>query len=194
MKKHDIDLGRFHDNHPFEFVDPGTRKAVEIHHSPSKKSDRSIMPAPAESALLSDADLVMLEQIRAGVRANGERIGKPYDELSERLSRATLAACKDNRDMHPGRDCSLSANALNRVDHIVMGASGNLFAVEGRLDDPAHKRAAVVVEQAINTPVGQSDQKLQAANQAIAQERQHEAQLSQQQTQQKTQGAAVFSH
>jgi hypothetical protein len=34
----------------------------------------------------------------------------------------------------------------------------------------AHKRAAVNVEQALNTPVEQSDQKLQAANLAIGKE------------------------
>ncbi|RFF67886.1 hypothetical protein D0A40_08165 [Xanthomonas campestris pv. raphani] len=57
------------------------------------------------------------------------------------------------------------------MDHVVMGKTGNVFAVEGRLDDPAHKRVHVDVEQAIKTPVEQSDQKLLAANQALAQER-----------------------
>ncbi|MCM5538709.1 hypothetical protein NEH55_21875, partial [Xanthomonas hortorum pv. pelargonii] len=41
----------------------------------------------------------------------------------------------------------------------------------GRMDDPAHKRAHVEIDQAIHIPVEQSDQKLLAANQAIAQER-----------------------
>ncbi|MFS8461672.1 hypothetical protein EIQ00_05550 [Xanthomonas campestris pv. raphani] len=57
------------------------------------------------------------------------------------------------------------------MDHVVMGKTGNVFAVEGRLDDPAHKRVHVDVEQAIQTPVEQSDQQLLAANQAPAQER-----------------------
>ncbi|MFS8466447.1 hypothetical protein EIQ04_09280 [Xanthomonas campestris pv. raphani] len=68
------------------------------------------------------------------------------------------------------------------MDHGVMGKTGNVFAVEGRLDDPAHKRVHVDVEQAIQTPVEQSDQKLLAANQALAQERmltqQHEVSRS----------------
>lgn len=80
--------------------------------------------------------------------------------------------CKDNRDAYPGAgDRSLAENALTRVDHGVMGKTGNVFAVEGRLDDPAHKLVHVDVEQAIQTPVEQSDQKLLAANQALAQER-----------------------
>src|SRR3546814_17125423 len=65
----------------------------------------------------------------------------------------------------------LWANALSRVDHVVMGTTGNVFAVAGRLDDPAHKRAFVSVEEAIRTPVEQSDEKLYIANQAITQER-----------------------
>src|SRR3546814_18218561 len=51
-----------------------------------------------------------------------------------------------------------------------MGTTGNVFAVAGRLDDPAHKLAFVSVEEAIRTPVEQSDEKLYIANQAITQE------------------------
>ncbi len=117
-------------------------------------------------------DHTMLEQIRNGVRKIDEGVGKPYDEMSERVSRSLLAVCKDNRDAYPGAgDRSLADNALSRVDHVVMGKTGNVFAVEGRLDDPAHKRVHVDIDQAIRTPVEQSDQKLLAANQTIAQER-----------------------
>ncbi|MEI2454400.1 XVIPCD domain-containing protein [Lysobacter firmicutimachus] len=126
-------------------------------------------------------DHSMLEQIRQGMRAADARIGKPYDEGSERISRCLLAACKDNREMHPGRDYSLAANALSRVDHVVPGPTGNMFAVEGKLDDPASKRACVSVEQALKTPVEQSDQKLALANQAIAQEQERERSLTQNQ-------------
>lgn len=117
-------------------------------------------------------DHAMLEQIRAGVRKVDQEVGKPYDDASERISRCLLAACKDNREMCPNaRDVSLAANALNRVDHVLMGTTGNIFAVEGRPDDPANKRVVVPVETAVRTPVEQSDEKLQAANQSIAQER-----------------------
>src|SRR3546814_10495159 len=51
-----------------------------------------------------------------------------------------------------------------------MGTTGNVFAVAGRLDDPAHKLAFGSVEEAIRTPVEQSDEKLYIANQAITQE------------------------
>ena len=50
---------------------------------------------------------------------------------------------------------------------VIEGVFSNLFIVQGDLRDPAHRRATVNVEQAINTPVEQSDQKLLAANQTI---------------------------
>ncbi|MEA9786089.1 XVIPCD domain-containing protein [Xanthomonas campestris pv. raphani] len=131
-------------------------------------------------------DHPMLKQIREGVAKIDESVGKPYDEMSERVSRCLLAACKDNRERYPDADnTSLGANALQRVDHVLMGKNGNLVAIEGRIDDPTHKRAAVSIDQAINMPLEQSDAKLQAANQAIAQEqtqtRQQELARSQQQ-------------
>ena len=128
----------------------------------------------------------MLEQIRRGIAEIDRNVGKPYDDVSERLSRSLLAASKDNRDLYPDRgDISLSANALRSADHVVMGKDGRyVFAVEGDLRDPAHKRAAVEVETAIKTPVEQSDARLEAANQAIAQEQQliQQRELQRQQT------------
>ncbi|KRA75664.1 hypothetical protein ASD78_06735 [Lysobacter sp. Root667] len=128
--------------------------------------------APSSPADPSHPDHALLEQIRAGVRKVDQAVGKAYDDISERVSRCLLAACKDHRQMYPdARGPSLAAHALNRVDHVVMGTTGNIFAVEGKLDDPAHKRAFVSVETAIRTPVEQSDEILRAANQSIAQER-----------------------
>lgn len=127
--------------------------------------------APGSPADPAHPDHAMLEQIRAGVRKVDQGVGKSYDDMSERISRCLLAACKDNREMHPNAyGLSLAANALNRVDHVVMGTTGNIFGVEGRLDDPAHKRAVMPIETAIRTPVEQSDEKLLAANKSIAQE------------------------
>lgn len=120
-------------------------------------------------------DHAMLEQIRAGVRKIDDGLGKPYDDMSERISRGLLAACKDNREMYPDKsDYSLSGNALNRVDHMILGKNGNIFAVQGNTNDPgdpANKRACAPVEQLARTPVEQSDEKLQTANQALIQER-----------------------
>lgn len=129
-------------------------------------------PAPSGRAGPNDLahpDHAMLEQIREGVRKMGADAGVPFDDNAERLCHSLLAACKDNRDQYPGSNYSLAANALTRVDHVVAGP-GHVFAVQGRLDDPAQLRAHVPVAQAVQTPIEQSDAKLLAANQAISQE------------------------
>ena len=77
----------------------------------------------------------MLEQIRAGMRDIDEGLGKPHDVMSERISRSLLAACKGHRRA-PAPDGTAAADALIRVDHVVLGTTGNIFAVQGRLDDP----------------------------------------------------------
>ncbi len=144
---------------------PGLQVATEV---PSPVPQRALAPSnPAHP------DHAMLEQIRTGVLAMDQRAGKGYDETSERLSRSLLAASKDHRGQYPQRaDLALSATALSRVDHVVLGADGrHAFAVEGGLHDAAHRRAAVVVEHAIRTSVERSDSALEAANRLIAEER-----------------------
>ncbi|WP_372394221.1 XVIPCD domain-containing protein [Xanthomonas sp. NCPPB 3582] len=189
LKEHLIEnegLDRGPNKAPFPYHDRSTAPPT-LHHfdhtqdgSVNPAHDHSYVPvvpsAPAAGLRGPDdpthPDHAMLEQIRGGVRKIDESVGKPYDDMSERVSRCLLAACKDNRDAYPdSNDRSLSGSALSRVDHVVMGKTGNVFAVEGRLDDPAHQRVHVHIDEAIRTPVEQSDQKLLAANQAIAQER-----------------------
>lgn len=189
LKEHLIEnegLDRGPNKAPFPYHDRSTAPPT-LHHfdhtqdgSVNPAHDHSYVPvvpiAPAAGLRGPDdpahPDHAMLEQIRSGVRKIDESVGKPYDEMSERVSRSLLAVCKDNRDAYPdSNDRSLSGSALSRVDHVVMGKTGNIFAVEGRLDDPAHLRVHVHIDEAIRTPVEQSDRKLLAANQAIAQER-----------------------
>ncbi|MDQ7759853.1 hypothetical protein RAB70_01225 [Xanthomonas sontii] len=142
-------------------VDP---HAPELRPAPQQHGGRTGPDNPAHP------DHAMLLQIREGVQRLGSQAGVAFDENSERLCRSLLAACKDNGDQYPSvSSASLSGNALTRVDHVVAGPE-RLIAVQGELNDPAHLRAHVPVQQAMQTPVEQSDAKLMAANQAIAQE------------------------
>ncbi len=178
MEENGIDLGA--PGRTMPYVDTSAMRAIpgRFDHTKGTYAHMPVMaPSLASTPRGPDdanhPDHAMLQQIRDGVRKIDEGIGKPYDDMSERISRSLLAACKDNRDAYPdAENYSLSANALSRVDHVAMGGNGNIFAVEGRLDDPAHKRAFVSTQEAIQMPVEQSDQKLQAAHQAIAQEQQ----------------------
>lgn len=132
-------------------------------------------PSPRTSAsALSEPDRTMLEQIRTGARNALQATGQPLDELAlERISRALLAECKDGRDRYPDTQrYAYAGNALHSADHVVLSKDErNLFVVEGRLDDPAHKRAMVELAQAAQTPAEQSDRKLEAAHRHIAAER-----------------------
>lgn len=161
--------------HHFDHTQDGSVNPAHNHtYVPVVPGALATPPAggPRSPEDVSHPDHAMLEQIRSGVRKIDESVGKPYDDMSERVSRSLLAACKDNREAYPDKlDYSLTGNALSRVDLVVMGKNGNLFAVEGRQDDPAQKRAHVQLDQAINIPVEQSDEKLLAANQAIAQQK-----------------------
>src|SRR3546814_6598592 len=86
----------------------------------------------------------MLEQIRAGVRKVDESVGKPYDDMSERISRSLLAACKYSRDKYPyAADSSLSSNPLLRLYHFFIGTTCYVFSFSVRLYDPAHSPAFV---------------------------------------------------
>jgi hypothetical protein len=112
-------------------------------------------------------DHARLQQIRTGVRAIDAEVGKAWDDASERLSRSLLAASKDGGDtanVAPDR-----AAALARIDHVALGTDGRyVFAVQGGMQDPAHRFVGVLVEKALRTPVEQSDTRLDEANARIA--------------------------
>lgn len=143
------------------------RQRPELAHPPAPDAHKPATPK------LSDADRSMLEQIEAGALKALQAAGQPHDpQTVERVGHALLAACKDSRDRYPGaQNHSYAANALSRIDHVVASTDGrNLFAIEGRLDDPAHKRAVVDIAQAAQTPSAESDRKLDAGNRQIAAE------------------------
>lgn len=171
-----------------EAVLPSMASRVQAQESAARAElARGTAPPPAREPLPPGPDRpehrdhTMLLQIRDGMRKLDAQIGKPYDEGSERISRALLAESKAPQGRDAGTEGALAANALKRVDHVLAGGAGRIFAVEGSPEDPAHKRAFVSAEQALRTPVEQSDQKLAAANQAIDQEAQR--QQAQQQAQ-----------
>lgn len=119
---------------------------------------QALAVAPTDA---SHPDHAMLQQIRMGVRTQQAGIGNLDEASCERISRSLLAACKDS---------GMPGNALNRVDHVLVGSTGNIFAVQGRVDDPAHKWVCVPVDKASQTPVEQSDLRLFSANQAISEQ------------------------
>lgn len=167
-----------------------TRQLLHVDpHAPVLRPPRAAGPGGPDDP--THADHAMLLQIREGVQKMGAQNGVAFDESGERLCRSLLAACKDNRDQYPDNpNYSLAGNALTQVDHVVAGPT-HVFAIQGRLDDPAQLRAHVPVQQAMQTPVEQSDAKLLAANQAITQEQSMAQQRQLTQSQSQSQGPTL---
>ncbi|MCS3845569.1 hypothetical protein GGR70_000504 [Xanthomonas campestris] len=76
-------------------------------------------------------------------------------------------------------------NNLDRADHVVLStqtadspAGRHVFVVQGELNNPAHLRAHMPTDVAVQTPVEQSLQRLEIANtdrqQALVQSQQQE--------------------
>ncbi|WP_349999336.1 XVIPCD domain-containing protein [Stenotrophomonas lacuserhaii] len=130
------------------------------------------------------ADYPLYQQVRGHVTALDAKLGREFDETSERMTLSLVALAKEN--------------GLERADHVVLsdatGASAagqRVFVVQGDLNDPAHLRASMATDVAVQAPVEQSlrqlasfgqEQQLQTAAQsqqaeqdAVARESQSQA-------------------
>ncbi|WP_145481727.1 XVIPCD domain-containing protein [Stenotrophomonas rhizophila] len=107
----------------------------------------------------------LFKDAQRGVHAQDARVGRTPDHASDQLA-GSLAT-----RMH--------AAGGNRIDAVLMSEdAARTFAVQGRVDDPAHLRVAVETVPAMNTPLDQSSRALQAAAEA-RQAEQQDRQLTQ---------------
>jgi hypothetical protein len=147
----------------FEFRNVQVRAPVPRLDARQEEPTSRTWPSPADP---HHPDHALLQQIRSGVAALDRHAGRAYDDASERLSRSLLAASKS-----PGGGAATEP-ALASADHVVLGSDArNAFVIQGALHDPAHRHASVGVEEALRTPVEQADARLEAANQALAEQR-----------------------
>ena len=149
------------------FLMPGAGAAVEPVASPA-----------AGRASPADADhpqYALLQQIRAQARARESDGAIRFNDAGERerFCRYALAACRDNRDelrgLYPQRDFSgpAAGPGLERADHLVIGTRTHAFLMQGAIESPATRRIAFTMEQARQTPVEESDAKVQASNRLL---------------------------
>lgn len=110
----------------------------------------------------------LVPQAEAAVRRLDASVGRDYDDRS-----ACLAA---------SAACLAKANGLTRIDHVVLSeargdvrAGENMFIVQGAPNDPAHHRAMMKTQDAIDTPVEQSLARLQALDETRQQQVQTQA-------------------
>ncbi len=111
-----------------------------------KKTSQLRHPGSAEHPFHS-----LYSQATAFVNKEDERLGRTPDEKSERLALAATALAADSR--------------MTRIDHMLFSvedkarglkAGENVIVVQGGLNDPAHDRAHMKTEVAINMPAEQS--------------------------------------
>lgn len=126
-----------------------------------------------------DEHYPLYQQIREHVAALDAKHGRSFDDTSERLTASLTALAVENK--------------LQRADHVVLSqetpdvaAGRNVFVVQGELRDPAQLRAAMATDVAVQTPVEQSFQRLEA----VSQEQQALAMQNEQRSQQERQEEA----
>jgi type IV secretion system effector X-Tfes-like protein len=91
-------------------------------------------------------------------------LGRAPDQHSDNMSASLARLAREN--------------GLQRIDHVVLGGQTerlrpgeNVFVVQGRLDDPAHLRAHMKTQLAVDTPAADSFRELQAFDRAAQQVR-----------------------
>lgn len=129
---------------------------------------------PAWPSKPDHPDYPLFQQIRDGVAAVDAEYGRTFDATSERMSASLFVLAK--------------GNGLTRADHVVMSSATAtspeaefVFLVEGDIGDPAGRRASMRTRQAVETPVEEAMQQLEAQNQ-------EQQQLQAQQMEQQVQG------
>lgn len=106
----------------------------------------------------------LYQQIRCGVHALDAECGRAPDAISERMVLRLIPLARQA--------------GLKRVDHVVLSRhlgeveSGELvFVVQGELDDPAHVRAHVTTQEAVDMPREASLARLDAVYRELAAQR-----------------------
>ncbi len=131
--------------------------ADEVQAAPAAPAPVAAEPAettapaePAAPARLEPSDPQhpahpLYRQVREQVEKLDESLGRGYDDTSERLTESLMVLAKER--------------GLERVDHVVLsnpvgdkGAGYYVFVVQGELDNPAHRRAAMPTAEAVRTP------------------------------------------
>lgn len=135
-----------------------------VEHSKEQKS-----PSDAQTTVLPNPDqpsLHLLKQATQGLEKLGLQAGFRSNEDLASAAAALAAEAK--------------AGGLQRIDHVVLSTNGgaNLFAVQGRLDDPAHHRICLDKTQAIAQPLEQSMQRLQQVPQLLQGEQKQQEQFA----------------
>ena len=109
-------------------------------------------------------DFALHQQVLNLVLKHDEKLGRKSDEKSEKMAASLTQLAKEN--------------GLSRIDHVVFSMDNgrgvkvgeNVFVVQGDPGDPAHNRAHMRTDVAVNTSVVESFKQLEIVNLQQAQE------------------------
>ena len=150
---------------PLDNIDP--IKSIQAPIPGSKlntEHEGKLPPQTWKQRLISDADLppddrTLLTSIRGHVAELDKQHGRQPDDTSECVAASLLCRAKEG--------------GLKAVDHVVLStetatapAGHRIFAVEGALADPCHKRVDMLTTDAVSTPVQESFARVEQMNQA----------------------------
>lgn len=140
--------------------------------APISAPERSpaVQPTVERSSSIDPNNDAVLKSTREAVARLDQSLGRNPDDSSERMIASLARLAREN--------------GLVRVDQVLLNKQTdrlhrgeNVFVVQGRLDDPAHLRAHISIQQAVETPVQESLQRLQELDrQQLAQDQQQETQ------------------
>jgi hypothetical protein len=132
-----------------------------VMQSQSLQQLRAQEAAPAHPGRARSADDAASTLVRDAVGKLGEqreRLGLQDD--ARFLNAAT------------GLAAQAGADGMSRIDHLVPDARGGVFAVQGRMDDPAHQRSHVDATRAAQIPAQHSVDQLRDQSRAVATQQQ----------------------
>lgn len=139
-------------------IDAPTLNLVMVRRREADRLDH-MLPGRAPCATMP-----LLEEARKRVGGLDARLGKPYDEASERMAASLAVLAKEH--------------GFDRIDHVVLSIATNdaaagraVFIFQGDPRDPTHLRAAMPTDVAVRTPAARSLDRLQELDRASAQAR-----------------------
>jgi hypothetical protein len=158
------------------------KPATESHQQMSS-SGAGVSGTPIAIGLLlnqpNHPDYSLFRGAAEGVYALDARAHRVPDLRSDQLSGHLAVAAK--------------REGLSAIDHVILSQDASrTFAVQGRLDDPAHQRAAVDTTQGLNTPLAQSTRQMAEVGHQHADKARTQT-LSQQQEQETASRALRFA-
>ncbi|SEK83001.1 Protein of unknown function [Pseudoxanthomonas sp. GM95] len=125
-----------------------------VMESQSLQQLRTQADAPAQPARAEDTANTLVRDAVGKLAGQREQLGL-QDDAKFLNAAAGVAA-------HAGHD------GLTRIDHLVAGAHGNVFAVQGRLDDPSQQRSQIDATLAAQVPAERSTEQLREQSRTLA--------------------------